>query len=138
MRRIRNYVWLSKLCLLYLQYKIKVMKKILIIVSLLVGVNGFTQTQDTIKTETFSFEETLNEAYAMGYMKYELWFFTLADYWDVNYNMIEWDFGDNGYFNYTFKSIKYWYYKIDSEGKRVFTLVEMGPKEAYEFFKNRE
>jgi hypothetical protein len=114
------------------------MKKILVIISLLVGVNGFTQTQDTVKTGVFSFKETLNEAYAMGYMNYELWFYTLADYWNVNYNMIEWDFGDDGYFNYTFKSIKYWYYKIDSEGKRVFTLVEMGPEEAYEFFKNKK
>jgi hypothetical protein len=36
------------------------------------------------------------------------------------------------------KSIKYWYYQVDSEGKRVFTLVEMGPKEAHDFFKNRK
>jgi hypothetical protein len=114
------------------------MKKILFVLSLFVGVNGFTQTQDTLQTEAFSFEETLNEAYAMGYMKYELWFFTLADYWGVSYNMIEWDWGNYDYYDYTFKSIKYWYYQVDSEGKRVFTLVEMGPKEAHDFFKNRK
>jgi len=114
------------------------MKKILVIISLLVGVNGFTQTQDTLKTEAFSFEETLNEAYAMGHVHSDLWFFTLANYWGVSFDMIEWDWGNYDFYDYTFKSIKYWYYKVDSEGKRVFTLIEMGPKEAYEFFKNKK
>lgn len=110
------------------------MKKILIVISLLVGVNGFTQTQDTTKIEIYSFEKTIHEAINKGYMAYDVWFYTLADIWGVNYDMIKWEFSEGDFDNYTFKSITYWYFENNMDGERKLKSIKMSPKEAVEFF----
>jgi hypothetical protein len=113
------------------------MKKVLIIISLLVGVNGFTQTQDTVNVKTFSFEKILNEAYESGYMSYDLWFFTLADVWGVNYDMIKWEWGYGDYDNYTFKSITYMYFEDNPNEGHMLKSIKMSPEEADEFFRTK-
>ena len=114
------------------------MKKILIIISLLVGVNGFAQTQDTVKTEVFNFKETLHNAYHDGYEMYDVWFYTLADVWGVNYNMIHWYFNEGDYDNMTFQFIIYQYFEYESDGGRIVKNIQMNPKEADEYFKSKK
>lgn len=94
------------------------MKKILVIISLLVGVNGFTQTQDTTKVETYSFEQTLHDAYNNGYMMSDMWLFDITEIWGVDFNMVRWDISDEDFNNYTFHSIIYLYFENDIDGKR--------------------
>jgi len=115
------------------------MKKTILILGLLVNtISGFTQNADTTKKEIYKFQNAVIEASDHGIEYYEFFVEAVAAYsWGMDaYNSgITWVGIDN--FNYTFDYIIYKYYEVDSEGKKHIKTLQMGPKEADEYFKAR-
>jgi hypothetical protein len=116
------------------------MKKTILILGLLVNtISGFTQNTDTTKKEIYTFHEAVNEASDHGIEYYEFFVEAVAEYsWGVSaYNSgIQWVGIDNH--NLTFDYIIYTYFEFDSNGKKHINTLQMGPKEADEYFKARK
>ena len=115
------------------------MKKIILILGLMVNaISGFTQNADTTKKEIYRFQNAVIEASDHGIEYYEFFVEAVVIYsWGMDaYNSgIEWVGIDN--FNYTFDYIIYTYFELDSNGEKHINTLEMGPKEADEYFKAR-